>query len=374
MRSFNRIAAAVAAAFLGANGYAQSSVTIYGVMDAAIEVSNHGAKQRLVSGGNYGSRLGFRGSEDLGGGLGAVFRLEMGVNADSGSLAQGGLGFGRESSVGLQSRTWGTLLLGRVPTPLYVAQSATDPFNWMGSGGHLALTRDNISGAPQQVLPLTVNARLDNSATYISPVFAGFQFRGQASLAENAAAVGSSRSASLKYTAGPLDANIAWQSLRAGVGGTGHARGWTVGGSYDFGIARVFAGATEEENNCSTCIGALARGPAATSASTSKFRLLNIGARAPFGSFTLIGEVARIQDRSAYFTSPGDRDATLVSMGGEYGLSKRTVLYGSLGTIDNRNGSRYALGTGSSQQIASAWPAGSNKRASTLNLGIRHVF
>lgn len=94
-----------------------------------------------MSGGALGSRLGFRGVEDLGGGTSAVFRLEQGINLDDGTLGQGGRAFGREASVGLASTTRGTVTAGRPPTPYYVAQSGVDAFAWMGSGGSSASPR-----------------------------------------------------------------------------------------------------------------------------------------------------------------------------------------------------------------------------------------
>ena len=91
-----------------ASTLAQSNVAIYGIADAGLELSNHGkgSLTRVVSGGQFASRLGFRGSEDLGDGLAALFRLEMGLNLDDGTLGQGGRIFGREAIVGLRSSRW----------------------------------------------------------------------------------------------------------------------------------------------------------------------------------------------------------------------------------------------------------------------------
>lgn len=98
------IALSVLAAVAG-TAQAQSSVTIYGVVDMALQHQNTGdpagSTLGLDSGIQSGSRLGFKGSEDLGGGLKANFQLEMGINADTGSSAQGGRAFGRQAFVGL---------------------------------------------------------------------------------------------------------------------------------------------------------------------------------------------------------------------------------------------------------------------------------
>src|SRR5262245_49833884 len=101
--------AALAALAVPGAARAQSSVTIYGLFDIGVEAakSGGGSTVREISGGSFGSRLGFRGVEDLGGGLSAVFRLENGFAGDSGVLAQGGLIFGREASVGLAKQGFG---------------------------------------------------------------------------------------------------------------------------------------------------------------------------------------------------------------------------------------------------------------------------
>src|SRR6478735_3149745 len=93
-------ALAVLGSFAGAT-FAQTNIVIYGVVDANITYENNGGPAgsvvRLDSGGQSGSRLGFRGTEDLGGGLSASFMLENGYNVDNGTLGQGGLLFGRQA-------------------------------------------------------------------------------------------------------------------------------------------------------------------------------------------------------------------------------------------------------------------------------------
>ena len=105
----------------------------------------------------------------------------------------------------------------------------------------------------------------------------------------------------------------------------------------------------------------------------SAFRLANVGVRMPFGRTTVIAQAVRIADRSDYAAPAGNRDANLFALGAEYALSKRTTLYGSLGTVGNRNDSRYALGTGSVQQPPGAVERG-DARSKTASLGLRHVF
>src|ERR1700751_1206050 len=92
--------------------YAQSSVTLYGLIDEGVNFTNNagsGSAVQVRSGDTSGSRWGVRGDEDLGGGLSAIFRLESGFNASNGQLGEGGRLFGRQAYVGLQSQQYGTL-------------------------------------------------------------------------------------------------------------------------------------------------------------------------------------------------------------------------------------------------------------------------
>lgn len=365
--------AGLIAALYGTCAHAQSSVTIYGVADVGVEANNagNGTNYREISGGSLGSRLGFRGMEDLGNGTSAVFRIEQGILIDNGTLGQGGLAWGREASVGLSSKTAGTVLLGRIPTPYYSVAVGIDAFGWMGAGALTALARSGT--ATTQVLPLAIAARYDNSVAYISPKIGGVEVRGQVAAGEGSGTVGRAYGLSARYAAGMLDLMAGWGRQNAGTAGTGKINSYVFGGSVNFGAARVYAGISNEANSCSNCTGALARVGNIAAGGESTVRLYNLGVRVPFGATTAIAQYVRVNDRSDYLVSPGDRDANWFSLGAEYALSKRTLIYSSLGTIDNKNGSLYNLGTGSAQQ-PSASVGGGNPRAKTASLGIRHLF
>jgi predicted porin len=120
--------------------YAQSSVTLYGIVDAGISyVTNvaktHGQNRsavQMISGGQAADRFGFRGVEDLGGGLKAVFQLESGFSVVNGTLQQNGRLFGRQAFVGLDT-PYGTITLGRQRVPIYDFFVPLDPlgyYNW----------------------------------------------------------------------------------------------------------------------------------------------------------------------------------------------------------------------------------------------------
>ena len=114
--------ALLAVASAAAQAQDTSSVTLYGVMDVGVTyVDNAQGHHRwfVGSGSKLSNRLGFRGREDLGGGLAALFTIESGINADDGTIGQGGRMWGRQSFVGLSSKTLGTLTLGRQYDFLY---------------------------------------------------------------------------------------------------------------------------------------------------------------------------------------------------------------------------------------------------------------
>jgi predicted porin len=128
------------AAFAASSAYAQSSVTLYGIVDSGIayvtNAGTSGGKNRgsaqMISGGEANDRFGFKGIEDLGGGLKAVFQLENGFSVANGTLQQGGRLFGRQAFVGLQT-PYGTVTLGRQRIPIYDYFLYLDPlgyYNW----------------------------------------------------------------------------------------------------------------------------------------------------------------------------------------------------------------------------------------------------
>lgn len=352
---------------------AQSGVTIYGIIDMGLEASDSGkgTAERVISGGSYGSRLGFRGIEDLGDGLSAVFKLESGFAGDDGTLGQGGRIFGREASVGLSHRTFGTLTLGRIPTPVSLLQAPIDAFNWMGPGGFISINRSGPS--PRQLLPQVASARVDNAMLYVSPNLSGVELRALLAAGEHSPAFGDNQGLSARYQKGPWDL-VAAYGLQKGSGSAGgHITSLAVGGSFDFKVAKIYGGFTGEKNSCSTCTGTLARAAEVSGSNASEFRIVSVGARVPLGGLIAIAQIARVNDRSHYTVDPGNRDATWLAFGGEYFLSRRTALYGAFGTIDNRNGSQYALGSGGVQQPANFVDSG-DPRSKTLTLGLRHVF
>jgi predicted porin len=346
------------------------SVQMYGLVDSGVEVnrSGLGTNHRLIAGGSLGSRLGFRGSEDLGGGYRAVFKLEQGILVNTGALGQGGRGFGREASVGIGS-PYGTVLLGRLPTPYFTSQPWIDAFQLMG-GSLIAVTRSGT--ASRQLLPLAADGRADNAVMYASPKFSGLELQLLRNKPEAGGVNGPTTGASLRYTASGADVLLGW-TRQQGVGTDGDVAGLVFGGSLDLGAVQVYAGVDREKNACTTCTGAKTRIAGLTARGGGDFAIFNLGVRVPVGAVTYIAQIYRLRDRSDYAVDPGSRDVSWLGVGGEYRFTRRTLLYTSLSTIQNRNGSQYALGTGGDQRPAGSVGPG-DPSSSTLAFGVRHSF
>lgn len=181
------LAVAVAAA-LPAFAQAQSSVTMYGILDASVEYSNDDANSAInVANGNFtkgdatirvnsshqsGSRFGVRGVEDLGGGLKAIFTIEHRLNVDTGTTAGGGFNTGNgafwngQAWVGLQAG-WGQLTAGRQYSPIFWALLPADFTGYGFYNNWAGFTGNNFGLSPQGPI------RLDNSLSYKSPTFGG---------------------------------------------------------------------------------------------------------------------------------------------------------------------------------------------------------
>lgn len=162
--------AAAALFVVAAHAHAQSSVTLYGIVEDGLIYTNNqkgGANLQATTGATNTSRVGLRGSEDLGGGYGAVFTLENGFDASTGKLGQGGLLFGRTASVGIAS-PYGTVTAGRQYEPVseYLG-SLSSAVQWAGwTGAH-----------PGDIDNMQSTIRFNNSLKYTSPTWNGFSFK-----------------------------------------------------------------------------------------------------------------------------------------------------------------------------------------------------
>ncbi len=216
------LAVAASGALVSA-AHAQSSVTLYGIIDAGIAYNNNVGKGHLfqaASGAINGTRFGMRGAEDLGGGLKAIFVLEGGFNVQNGKSAQDSRLFGRQSYVGLASGDYGSVTLGRQYDSVvdYLGPlSATG--SWGGTWFAHPFDNDNLNNA----------FRLNNSVKYTSPVLAGFQ-AGAVYAFSNSTNFATNRAYSFgaNYNFGALKAAAAYMQLNGTQGGTSNATAGTL--------------------------------------------------------------------------------------------------------------------------------------------------
>lgn len=323
---------------------AQSSVAVYGVVDAGLtwESERHraGSSTSLVSGGNSASRLGFRGSEELGQGWKALFVLESGFSLDDGALGQGGLLWGRKSFVGL-SGPYGTLTLGRQDSPLYDYAAPMDPLS-----GALAFTRIFTQASKYR--------RDNNTIKYASPTLGGFKGQLAYSFGETAGTSASGRllSAGLNYTRGASSSSLSMQNINSqavGNNGIKTIRLVNLGTRYDFKVAAVSLMMQTNKSN--------------EGAKAMDSRDFLAGVSVPLGAHKISASVMVHKDRKQ---SSGD--ARQLALGYTYGLSPRTHLYGGIAHISNNKRARFGLAS----LAEGGAPDGSDPMLYTA--GVKHIF
>ena len=199
-----------AGAALSSSASAQSSVTLYGVVDNAFSyVSNQrGHANFYMSQGNLqASKFGLLGSEDIGGGTKAIFRLESGFNSLTGAQSSAGFLFNRQAYVGISNDRYGTVTLGRQYTPY---------FQMVGALGPTGVLTGATGAHPGDVDALDTTLRFNNSVTYLSPNVAGLQFSAQYGLGgvPGSVANDSDFSAAFRYDYKPFAVAVGYVKLK----------------------------------------------------------------------------------------------------------------------------------------------------------------
>jgi len=216
--------ATMAACLASGTVRAQSSVTLYGLVDNGITYQSSSTTLGSTTGGHsaakmstgvwLGSRFGLKGAEDLGGGLKAIFQLEAGVNTNNGTSQFGGGMFTRQSWVGLSDPLYGVLTAGRQYTAYYTLLSPFTPNNWLTGyfGAH-----------PGDIDALDVDYRANNSFVYVSPEVYGFMVGGSYAFggAPGSLNAGSNWSAGVRYGYGPYGIAVALQRVNNSTPGGG---------------------------------------------------------------------------------------------------------------------------------------------------------
>jgi len=319
------LAAALAAAFTG-SAFAQSSVTLYGRINTSVEVRKwDSVGEEVYTMANNASRWGLRGQEDLGGGLNAFFQLEQGFGSDNGAQTVPGKAFSRDAYVGLNSKQWGAVQLGKFNTYGYYGT-----IDYIGNFNHdTGLTsEDNLYG-------LTV--ALENAVQYTTPVFGGFQLAATASAGEGSATQVKFYELAGNYDVGALHIGAAYN--KSEILGQDLVEGFTIGGWYAFGAFGV--GASWDQADRPTL------GKRDHFALTGMYTMGN-------AEFHLSYGYADEWDNLA------DSDATQYTIGMNYNLSKRTKVYAFFFDADGK---------------ANAADYGSpGEGVRSFGLGIRHNF
>lgn len=346
----------IALAVLAASGaaMAQSSVTLFGVVDATYaygsgSVSN---KSQLTNSGYNSSRLGFRGVEDLGGGLSASFWLEAGLNNDNGTggttntnnqaatSSGGGLVFNRRSTVSLNGG-FGEVRLGRDYTPQFWNLTVFDPFGTNGVG--TTQTLNSSLGGPTTV-------RASNSIGYFLPgKLGGFYGQAQYYMGENNSGTpnkkdGNGLALRAGYANGPINAAIAFSETKFL---TGNIQSWNLGGQYDLGVAKIMAHYSNDDiKNGNEGTGFLIGG------------LIPVGA----GEVRLAYSTYKIETTGVGTPDPRSNK---IALGYVHNLSKRTALYTTFARVSNKNGAAQSL----NGSVTAA-----NRNSTGYDFGIRHSF
>jgi predicted porin len=371
--------------------HAQSSVTLYGIIDEGLDYTNNVKGHDLLalsSGDVQGSRWGLKGKEDLGGGLAAVFQLENGFNVNSGKLGQEGQEFGRQAYVGVTSTTFGTLTFGRQYDSLvdYLAPMTVNG-NW--GGGMFSHPYDNDN---------TDNTfRINNAVKYASVNYAGFSFGGAYAFSNSTSfAANRAESIGAQYVNGPLSVATAYLDVDdpndgsagavANLGSSGTDGSWTAarqrvfGAGISYTIASATFGLVYTNTNLSqptaTEYANFAASPTLGAASSLKFNNLEVNAKYQLTpSFYMVGMYTYTQ--ATYDgTSGGDAKPKYHQFGlmADYNLSKRTDVYVQCSYIKVVDGSSVA-GTG--LEFASnpdaPGPSSSNKQF-MARVGFRQQF
>jgi predicted porin len=357
-----RAAAALTCGLAAAAAHAQTTVQIYGVVDTSlsyltnVDAAGHAVTKMNSLTGELPSRIGFRGTEDLGHGLQAFFVLENGLSLDTGVTGQGGRLFGRAANVGLKG-AWGTLTLGRQLNMTYIAPQKADVL------GPSLFALGSID-------PYLPNARSDNAIGYMGN-FGALVVGATYSLGRDASNAGGPAATNC---AGEVPGNA--QACRQYTGLIGYeTKAWGVNTSYDrmHGNTGAAGGLTSSANtdtrttlNGYAMLGTVKIGAGVidrdTKAATGRTEsdLYYLGASYPVGAFTLDAQWAKRVTRHV------DADVTMLVARVTYALSKRTYLYTGVGRMDNEGTSAVPLDASGS--------VGVGRTQNGFMAGLRHHF
>lgn len=402
------IALAIAGAFAAPVAMADTgNVVIFGKMHLSYDMlstgdastpfgtSTSGVSTNQVSSNN--SRIGFKGSEDLGNGLSAVWQVDQAVNADGeGSGAFGGAGL-RNTFIGLKGNTWGTVMLGRHDTPYKTSTRKLDPF-----GDGIADNRNIMGGVKVSTASnamfgsslASFDQRASDMVAYMSPDFNGFKgsvaYVAGAEKAANGQTKGDAWSAAGTYSNGPLYVALAYERHNFGTSGSGdlaspnfkidlggttfnlttpfadrEEHAWKLGAGYKidaFTVAAVYEKTSDDLGNADPALSTACGGS----------DCLGHHAYTLAGTYTMGNNVLK-----AAYTRAGDlgnvsnTGGNQWAVGVDHHFSKRTTIYALYSKINNDSDANYRLGT-----VAGAYDnsPGWGADPSAVSIGMIHVF
>jgi general bacterial porin, GBP family len=322
--------------------HAQSSVTLYGIVDTGITYTNNNgghASWQMTSGNESASRLGFKGSEDLGGGLKAIFVLENGYNIDNGALGQGGRMFGRQAWVGISHDNYGTLTLGRQYNAMV---DIMDPLQ-------ISTTLTAYSAHPMDNDAILATYRTNNMVKYTTRNYSGFQAEAMYAFSNSTSFdINRSYSFGASYSVGSFSLGAAYERLSSpafnkdtsGAVASDNfysytttpflataqtVQQWAVGGNYNLGsltVGLLYTSSSFEN----PLTGSLFSGATGSGGGVGSVRFQNIdGSVRYFFTPFLVGAAGETYTHATEGAGSGNYWQT--NTGIQYFLSKRTDLY-----------------------------------------------
>ena len=328
-----------------------NDVTLYGKIDLGLvhdsgAINNSaatGSSTRLSSGVTGGSRIGIKGTEDLGGGLKTSFDAETGFCADAnnnpdGAYCTGGNFMGRQAWLNL-SGNFGTISAGRQYTPGFLLINEFDPFG-TGTAGQI----NNLFN-PDLV-------RANNSVAYVTPSMGGFSGVYAHAFGEvtNNSKSNAGDTIGVNYANGPLALGATYLTVNDPAGNSGDfLKNTNLGASYDFGMAKLMGAYQTTKSS--------PNGIAVTDANNWE-----LGVTVPMGGGVGSYLAASYVDHNDKMAA--NMDATQVGIGYFYGLSKMTQIYTAYAHINNKNGAAFTVGNASDVGYGD----------SSFNLGLTHNF
>lgn len=362
------IALAVAGAVAAPAAFAASSnVDIYGIFGVSVDVYDRDNLQEdefRVS--STASRLGFKGAEDLGGGLSAIWQAETGLEVESGgAFGSSGASGMRNTFVGLSSKSLGTVRLGRYDTAYKMSSGRYDVFaDTMGDYNTIMGSLNGLNGA--------FDVRETNSISYETPDISGLKLMGTYGQRNEAGATATDPqlwSLAAVYANGPLSVIAAYEAHDDAAPATGvvvDADSWKLGAGYKFGNTQLAAIYERTDINSKT-----------TGVSDANRGAWYVSARHDMGNIALKGAYGNASDSDINGVDDG---ADFWALGVDYALSKRTVAYALYSSLDNDRDANYTIGgNGTNGAFASGDTSavvgnqfGGNPNG--LSVGIKHSF